>query len=145
MQPHFARFGVSASQWAVLCTLYRAEQQGDAGLRLTDLGERLVIRAPSVTGVVDRLVRSGLVARETSSSDLRSKVVSLTPRGRQLLLQAMQGHQRQIDRVLGGLDPAEQEQMHLLLVKLKNHLVGMADASEPGTLADSQDLTETSV
>src|SRR5437588_12552015 len=63
MEPYFARFGISGSQWAVLRTLLRAEAEGRKQLRLTDLGNRLLIRPPSVTGVVDRLQRMGLVAR----------------------------------------------------------------------------------
>src|ERR1041384_3471387 len=60
MTPYFARFGISASQWSVLRTLYRSEQEGERDLRLTDLGERLLIQPPSVTATVDRLQRMGL-------------------------------------------------------------------------------------
>src|SRR5438045_9539495 len=63
MQPYFAGFGISGSQWGVLRNLHRAEQAGQTGLRVTALSERLLIRPPSVTGVVDRLQRAGLVAR----------------------------------------------------------------------------------
>src|SRR3954464_8308384 len=66
MLPHFARLGVSASQWGVLRTLYRAEANGDRGLLLTDLSERLLVRPPSVTGLVARLERDGLVTRDPS-------------------------------------------------------------------------------
>src|SRR5262245_15454240 len=67
MQPYFAKFGISGSHWGVLRNLHRAEQEGLPGLRLTDLSERLLIRPPSVTGVVDRLERAGLVNRGGSS------------------------------------------------------------------------------
>src|SRR5262245_43600889 len=81
-QPFFARFGISGSQWGVLKALHRAEQESAGGLRLTDLSERLLVRPPSVTGVVDRLQRAGLVVRGESRGDLRSKPLSLTARGR---------------------------------------------------------------
>src|SRR5919108_5259971 len=70
MQPYFAQFGISGSQWGVLRNLHRAEEEGLPGLRLTELSDRLLVRPPSVTGAVDRLVRAGLVAREASVSDL---------------------------------------------------------------------------
>src|SRR6516162_9553344 len=73
MHPYFARFGISGSQWGVLRNLYRAEEEGLSGLRLIDLGERLLIRPPSVTGVVDRLERAALVLRGGSLTDLRAK------------------------------------------------------------------------
>src|SRR6266446_6534035 len=85
MQPYFARFGISGSQWGVLRNLGRAETEGLPGLRLTDLSERLLIRPPSVTGVVDRLERGGLVVRDGSPFDMRAKQVALTAKGRELV------------------------------------------------------------
>src|SRR3954463_12847651 len=82
MQPHFARFGVSSSQWGVLRTLYRAEQADAPGLRVTALSGGRLGRPPSVTGVVSRLERMGLVVRDNSTVDLRAKEVRLTPKGR---------------------------------------------------------------
>src|SRR5215471_16279693 len=79
MQSYFARFGISGSQWGLLRTLHRAEQEEQAGLRLTDLSDRLLIRPPSVTGAVDRLERAGLVVRGNSMADHRAKQVALTP------------------------------------------------------------------
>ena len=125
MQPYFAGFGVSASQWAVLRTLQRAEQENVLGLRLTDLSDRLFIRPPSVTGVIDRLVRAGLVARKTSTDDLRAKLVRLTPKGRDLLERALASHAKQMSRVLGGLNTEEQLQLRRLLLNLGQHLTGM--------------------
>src|SRR5262245_43285253 len=77
-QSYFAQFGLSGSQWGVLRNLERAEQEGLGGLRLTDLSERLLLRPPSVTGVVDRLERALLVVREGTPTDLRAKQVALT-------------------------------------------------------------------
>ena len=102
MQPYFARFGISASQWGLLRTLHRAEQEGQTGLRLTDLSDRLLIRPPSVTGAVDRLERAGLVARDHAAVDLRSKLVALTKKGRQLIDRILAVHERQVATVLGG-------------------------------------------
>jgi DNA-binding MarR family transcriptional regulator len=122
MQPYFARFGISASQWGILRTLHRAELEQRPALRLTDLSERLLVRPPSVTGAVDRLVRAGLVAREVSASDLRAKQVALTPRGRQCVEQVLAVHGSQLDTVLGGLSRAEQAQLQQLLDKLAGHM-----------------------
>ena len=77
MQPFFVRFGITGSQFAVLRTLRCAESEAirngaiptDAngkchGLRQTELGDRLLVRPPSVTGVIDRLERQGLFRPE---------------------------------------------------------------------------------
>src|SRR5437868_14489940 len=101
MQPYFARFGISGAQWGIMRNLHRAELEGLPGLRLTDLSERLLIRPPSVTGVIDRLERAGLVNRGGSTIDLRSKTVTLSSTGRALIERILQGHGAQVDRVMG--------------------------------------------
>ncbi len=125
MQPYFARFGISGAQWGVLRTLHRAEQESLPGLRLTDLGERLFIRPPSVTGVVDRLERAGLVARKGSPTDLRAKRVALTEQGRQLVERVLTVHQDQINGLMSGLSAREQGELHRLLHRLGRHLEGL--------------------
>jgi MarR family 2-MHQ and catechol resistance regulon transcriptional repressor len=125
MHPYFARFGISGSQWGVLRTLHRAEQEGQDRLRLTDLAARLLIRSPSISGVVDRMERLGLVRREDDPADLRAKQVVLTVEGRELLDRVLVNHQAQIDKLMSGLNRAEQAQLNALLVKLGRHLNGL--------------------
>src|SRR5437762_6692539 len=108
MHPYFTRFGISGSQWGVLRALHRGESEGIAGLRLRDLSDRLLIRPPSVTGVVDRLQRQGLVTRGASADDLRAKQVSLTPAGRRLVERVLTKHAEQMARVVAGLNVRQQ-------------------------------------
>ena len=122
MEPHFARFGISRPQWAVLAVLSRAEEKGQDGLYLHDLGDRLLIRPPSVTGVVDRLEREGLVTRSKTEGDRRVRRVRLTPGGRALRKRLLTVHARQIRKVMGGLDVREQAKLAKLLDRLGAHL-----------------------
>jgi DNA-binding MarR family transcriptional regulator len=125
MQHYFARFGISGSQWGLLRTLHRAEEEGQSRLRLTDLSDRLLIRPPSVTGAVDRLERAGLVARDHATVDQRSKLVGLTSKGRQLIQRILAVHEQQIVKVLSGLTKKEQAEFHRLLRRLGQHLEGL--------------------
>jgi DNA-binding MarR family transcriptional regulator len=122
MEPYFATFGISGSQWAVLRTLHRAKIEGLPSLRVGDIGERVLIRPPSVTGVVGRLQRMGLVAREASSTDSRARQVSLTPSGNELVERVLDGHKAKISDVLSGLSPAEQSQLDQLLGRICTHV-----------------------
>src|SRR5881409_2980890 len=126
MDPYFAQFGVSASQWGVLRALHRAELEGHDALRLTDLGDRLLVRPPSVTGVVDRLQRAGLVRRISSPADQRAKHVKLTAAGRRLVRRVLSRHPAQLRKVLRGLEHSEQEQLRRLLDRLASHLATLA-------------------
>jgi DNA-binding MarR family transcriptional regulator len=115
MEPYFARYGISGSQWAVLRTLHRAEKAGQFSLRLTDLGERLLVRPPSVTSVVDRLSRMGLVSRKPSSTDLRTKHVHLTDGGREVVDRVLVGHRDRVRAIFNGLSMEEQKDLHEML------------------------------
>jgi len=122
MEPYFGRFGISGSQWGVLVTLHRAREEGQPSLRLTDLGESLLVRPPSVTGVVDRLERMGLVARSESPSDHRSKLVSLTAEGNGLVRRVLEQHPARVQEALAGLSEPEQVEFRRLLERLSSHL-----------------------
>lgn len=125
MLPYFAKFGISGSGWGVLRNLQRAEDEGTSGLRLSELSERMLIRPPSVTGVVDRLERDGLVARRGDPTDQRAKRVGLTRAGRQLIARISVEHQRKIEPIMAALSAKEQSLLRDLLVRLRRHLEEM--------------------
>jgi len=129
MEPYFARFGISGSQWGVLRNLHRAELEGHSGLRLGELGRRLLIQPPSVTGLIDRLVRAGLVKREELATDLRGKRVMLTKAGRKLAERILEVHDHQLEWLMAGLSADEQDDLNRLLRRWREHLEKVA-ASE---------------
>src|SRR5215212_5941169 len=76
MEPHFTSIGISGAQWAILRNLHDLEAAGERAVRLSDLGNRLLIRPPSVTGVVRRLRQIGLVEVAASRADQRAKTIA---------------------------------------------------------------------
>ncbi len=130
MIPYFARFGISGSQWGVLRALYHAEREGLQSLRLTDLGDRLLIRPPSVTSVVDRLYKMKLVARAASPADLRAKHIHLTPAGRELVERILKEHSAKIESLMSGLSLPEQADLQQLMNRLVSHLEVLAEREE---------------
>ncbi len=122
MEPYFAKFGISGSQWGVLRILYRAKTDGLPDLLLRDIGERLLIRPPSVTSIVNRLERLGLVTIKVSSKDFRAKQINLSPAGCELVERILEKHGIVIDDIFSELSVDEQNQLHELMERIGHHL-----------------------
>ncbi|MCX5685164.1 MAG: MarR family transcriptional regulator [Planctomycetota bacterium] len=135
MEPYFAPFGITGSQWGMLRILERAENEGLSGLRLTDLGGSLLVRPPSITGVVSRLEHLGLVARSASAADLRAKHVNLTPAGRRLIKRMRPSHSARVRAVLAGLGLRDQDLLIEHLDRLAAHLEGLVEQEDGPTPA----------
>lgn len=128
LDPFFSQFGISGPQFAVLRALLR--HGGESGLRSCDIGEHLLIRPPSVTGIVERLMRMGLVERRPSRTDRRERRVGLSEKGRALIEQIISKHSQQVQQMLAGLEAEEQARLGQLLSKLGNHLELLAERVE---------------
>jgi len=121
MDPFFARFNLTGPQWGFLRALYESHQAG-VPVRLTDLSNQMIIRPPSATVLVDRLVRMGLVKRVPQPDDQRSRYIQLTPSGILLVTKVMDAHATQIDRVMAGLSPAQMRELRKLMERLRQHM-----------------------
>ncbi|RIK82212.1 MAG: MarR family transcriptional regulator [Planctomycetota bacterium] len=66
-----------------LALLKEVARQGPAPIGA--LAKATYIGAPTVTGVVDRLERQGLVARVRTPADRRQVLIALTPAGKRML------------------------------------------------------------
>ncbi len=96
-------FNVTLPQFDVLAELEYLGQP----LTMTDLSKRLMVSNGNVTGVVDRLVREGLVQRQPSESDRRVNLISLTPRGLDLFRQMASRHEEWVAGMFADLGPEE--------------------------------------
>ncbi len=52
---------------------------------MSKIGERLMVHPTSVTNTVDRLVKSGLVAKRPNPNDGRGTLASITDKGREVV------------------------------------------------------------
>jgi DNA-binding MarR family transcriptional regulator len=87
----------------------------------SDLAERLAVRPPSVTAIVDGLVGRGLVERKQLPSDRRRVDHVLTDSGRRALDEADAAVAGRLEEILGCLgDPAQTEQAYSGLEAWRN-------------------------
>ena len=75
-QRYLAAQGIRTSVWRMLATL-----AGTSGRTIGELADEMILQQPTVTKIVDRLEKEGLIERGSSANDRRQVVVRLTPRG----------------------------------------------------------------
>jgi DNA-binding MarR family transcriptional regulator len=103
----------------VLLTMLTPDGQGQ---RLTTLSQHLLYSKSQITRLVDQLEQAGLVKRVIDPSDRRAQRVMLTLAGMELRTQAGLIHQQSLQKRLGVLNDEEQQQLGLLLGKLRDGL-----------------------
>ena len=119
-------------------TRYATAGIEETGLGLSDFGvlEVLLHKGPlpvntigpivdltpgSISIAVDRLFAKGLVSRVESGEDRRVRIVALTPRGRDLIVQAFRKHSGQMRKVFSELSPGELRDLEVALKKVGRH------------------------
>jgi len=93
--------GVSLVEWRVLSYL------SDGPASIGELAAVTLLQQPTLTKVVDRMQRDGLVDRRPEPTDGRRVRVSVTPRGRALVADLIPLARRHEDIVLDGYTPDE--------------------------------------
>jgi MarR family transcriptional regulator for hemolysin len=100
------QFGISRAQWAVLVRLDRSE-----GLKQSELAEILDLQPISLTRLLDRLAKNGLIERRADPNDRRANRLYLLPAARPLLEQLGRLGAEMMEAVLDGLDTKSNERL----------------------------------
>jgi DNA-binding MarR family transcriptional regulator len=98
------RRGISVPVWRVLGSLI-----GSTGETVTGLAECCLLQQPTMTKLLDRMVRDGLVRRAQDQRDRRVVRVALTPRG-ELLAQDLATAAKQHEAEVLARYPAPEAQ-----------------------------------
>ncbi|MEU8614059.1 MarR family transcriptional regulator [Actinoplanes sp. NPDC048791] len=87
----------------------------DRRLRMTELAGYLGLDKSTMSGLVDRAERRGLLARDRNPGDKRVVDVFITPAGLELADRVQAEIQRDLAPATGRLDPRQREQLAGLL------------------------------
>ncbi|MFF4778908.1 MarR family winged helix-turn-helix transcriptional regulator [Microtetraspora fusca] len=102
-------YGLTPQQGQLLCVLM-ARPHG-----MSELGAMLSLAKSSLTGLVDRTERNGLVRREPDPQDTRAVWVALTAQGSKVAGEFYTETCRRIEELPGSLNPAERDTLAALL------------------------------
>lgn len=117
--PAFRPLGINS--YDVLFTLSGCEGRG---LRLNELNDHVLLAQSSLSRLVERLEKQGLVVRESSPQDGRGVVVRLTEKGARVQREVGRAHVREINRIMGGaLDAAQLAELRSLTSRLRERVV----------------------
>jgi len=85
---------------------------------MNELAGFLRISRPSATGLVDRLIAQGLVAREGDRKDRRVVRVNLTPKGRKILTNIWEQKRRMLVDVFGRISAQDRARYLAILERV---------------------------
>jgi len=111
-------FKTSMARFDVLAQLERFPD----GLSMSDLSRRLLVSNGAITGLVDKLMKAGMVTRRDDPGDRRSVIVRLAPKGRESFLRMARRHEEWVVSILGELSAEAQSELLQNLTLLHRNL-----------------------
>ncbi|GAP52819.1 MarR family winged helix-turn-helix transcriptional regulator [Streptomyces azureus] len=121
-------YGLTPQQGQLLCVLM-PQPYG-----MGELGDMLGLAKSSLTGLVDRTVRRGLVRREADPRDGRAVRVGLTEEGAALAEKFYAETCRRMEALPSGLNGAERERLAVLLSRV------VADNGVPEVFVEAEQV-----
>jgi DNA-binding MarR family transcriptional regulator len=92
------------------------------GATMSEFAEDMFCDASNATGIVDRLVKRGLVLREASDKDRRVKVVRLTPAGARLQKRVRAHLEQEAPPPIAKLSAADQRALRDIIHRALAHV-----------------------
>lgn len=109
------RFGTTLPRFDLLSQLERRPD----GLKMSALSRLLMVTGGNVTGIVDQLVKEGLVERLDDESDRRAWRVRLTRAGDKAFAEMARAHEDWVAELLSGFSRRDSNALMQLLARLK--------------------------
>jgi DNA-binding MarR family transcriptional regulator len=106
------RLDLSFTQVKALFTLERGE------LSVGEISAALGLSLPATSRSVDGLAQRGFVVRRESTEDRRSKLVALTPQGREVIEACVAGRRAAMERFVETLSDSERSALHSALLPI---------------------------
>jgi DNA-binding MarR family transcriptional regulator len=130
--PVLARHGITMWGYVVLNALQDAPQSTQSAL-----AEKIGADKTRIIATLDDLQAAGLIAREPDPADRRARLLSITPAGARARRQVQEEIQRNEERVLAELPPAERAAFlraaaRLSALPVARILAGPRAVQEPG-------------
>jgi DNA-binding MarR family transcriptional regulator len=111
----FDQYDITPQQFNILRILRGAGEP----LSTLQIRQRMLDRMSDTSRIVDRLIKKGLVKKNTCKTDRRLVDVIITERGKKLL-EKLDANDEEMDAVFRNLTIADAKTLNLLLDKIRN-------------------------
>jgi MarR family 2-MHQ and catechol resistance regulon transcriptional repressor len=125
--------GIGLSDFMVLEALLHK-----GSMTISEIGEKVLLAAPSMTSAIDRLEKLECVVRKSSKQDRRIRVVELTEHGRVFISDLYKRHARSLESISDVLNRTEKEKLRESLKKL-----GLSAAAHLEEISGAQKVVKT--
>lgn len=94
----------------------------NGAMLMRKISEEMLVTPATITGIVDRLERKGLVKRMARQGDRRATIIELTPEGRAVQERVATRYSELMQRALHAFTTDEQRALRHLLEKLQQEM-----------------------
>ncbi len=105
----FLKYKVTMSQFNLLMVL---KYGGSVCLTQSEIAERLLVNRANITGLIDRLEKTGLAERTGDKKDRRHYFIRLTPKGLKMLEKVEAAYDKEVDLIMDGV--SEEESLRII-------------------------------
>jgi len=109
-------FGITRAGYNVLMVLSRS---GSKACKQNEISQLMLVSRANITGLVDGLVKSGLVVRTSDPHDRRVNMVMILPKGEKLLQDLLPGYYKHIHEICSVFSSKEKKAFNDLLSALR--------------------------
>jgi DNA-binding MarR family transcriptional regulator len=127
MNTELAELGITFRQWEVLCWLSFFGE-----LSQSQLAEGMLVEAPTLAGIIDRMERDGWIERIADPTDGRKKLIRPTDQVEPAWEQMVQRAHRVRDEATRGIPKEDLQVLKRTLDRIRRNLAGdeQIDAAE---------------
>ena len=119
-QPYLDKLGITYPQYLVLMILWETDS-----IAVSEITRRLILNTNTVTPILKRMEAQGIITRRRSEEDERKVIVTLTPKGKELQIEAASIPEKLVAGLVSGNVKMEElqalkDQLYVIIHYLSN-------------------------
>ncbi|QGU96368.1 MarR family transcriptional regulator [Clostridium bovifaecis] len=112
---------LTASQWAVLKDVHVQSSLGE-NTTPASIALRLNVERPTMSGIINRLLKGGWIKVIKNPEDKRSQIIKLTERAEEIILKAEMINIKIIEQALNGFSKKDIQDLYSYLARIIDNL-----------------------